>query len=272
MRITRLVPCPGHDGEPCTHEFKYEQLQKRLDRDPPLVTIECPEAAAEVDVRKMLFGLSPSTRDDVLHELDALRARQERPHEDLLVQVHALTELVQREFLRSLQASQRHAETHCPSVFVLRSEGDSSWFESYVEKTAELHLVCQAPGAFHLTGDDGRYRTAALGEWLSPLAPYVKRLVSVLKYVSPAAEARFRADVARMAERVDELPDHVYRPLDEGSGAEIFEGVDGSSLRVLRGVLDKLDAQRAWGGLQKVLTPEGHYLWLCARHAAEYRS
>ena len=51
-----------------------------------------------------------------------------------------------------------------------------------------------------------------------------------------------------------------------------LERVEGASLRVLRSLLDKLDPPHAWGGLQKVLTPEGHYLWLCARHTAEYRN
>jgi len=44
----------------------------------------------------------------------------------------------------------------------------------------------------------------------------------------------------------------------------------GSALRELRKVLDELDPSQKWGGLQKVLTPEGHYLWLCAEHAEEY--
>jgi len=279
MRITRLVPCPGHDGEPCAHEFKYEQLQKRLEREPPLVTIECPEAAADVDVRRMLFGLSPATRDDVLHELDELRAREqnERQHEDLRVHVHALTELVQREFLRSFQAAQRHPESHCPSVFVLRPDAATAWAEPLLGQTVELHLVCQAPGAFHLTADAGRYRTTLHPIQSGALARHLQRLVSVLKYVSPA-EALFRADIQRMEEfvhrlRTDFAPDApVSLPFRELSSADRLEGGKNASLRVLRSVLDKVDPQRTWGGLQKVLTPEGHYLWLCARHAAEYRS
>jgi internalin A len=41
-------------------------------------------------------------------------------------------------------------------------------------------------------------------------------------------------------------------------------------LRALRRLLDAKDPQQHWGGLQKVLTPEGHYLWLCKDHAQEY--
>jgi len=31
------------------------------------------------------------------------------------------------------------------------------------------------------------------------------------------------------------------------------------------------DPTQHWGGLKKILTPEGHYLWLCEYHAQEYR-
>ena len=46
--------------------------------------------------------------------------------------------------------------------------------------------------------------------------------------------------------------------------------VRGALLCGLRTLLDELDPARDWGGLRKVLTPEGHYLWLCDHHAEEY--
>jgi internalin A len=46
---------------------------------------------------------------------------------------------------------------------------------------------------------------------------------------------------------------------------------EGMELRALRQLLDKVDEKQEWGGLKKVLTPEGHYLWLCNEHAEEYR-
>jgi len=45
----------------------------------------------------------------------------------------------------------------------------------------------------------------------------------------------------------------------------------GVELRALRKLLDMEDKQQHWGGLKKVLTPEGHHLWLCKDHAQEYR-
>jgi hypothetical protein len=49
------------------------------------------------------------------------------------------------------------------------------------------------------------------------------------------------------------------------------ERAEGAALRTLRQLLDEKDLQQHWGGLKKILTPEGHYLWLCDHHAAQYK-
>ena len=46
--------------------------------------------------------------------------------------------------------------------------------------------------------------------------------------------------------------------------------IGGAALRAVRELLHAKDPDHVWGGLQKVLTPEGHYLWLCKHHAEEY--
>ena len=46
--------------------------------------------------------------------------------------------------------------------------------------------------------------------------------------------------------------------------------IGGAALRALRELLDAKDPNHVSGGLEKVLTPEGHYLWLCKHHAEEY--
>ena len=48
------------------------------------------------------------------------------------------------------------------------------------------------------------------------------------------------------------------------------EKIGGMMLRRLRLLLDEKDPNHDWGGLNKILTPEGHYLWLCDHHAKEY--
>jgi len=45
----------------------------------------------------------------------------------------------------------------------------------------------------------------------------------------------------------------------------------GSELRMIRQILGKKDTSHHWGGLERVVTPEGHILWLCKDHAKEYK-
>jgi hypothetical protein len=63
-------------------------------------------------------------------------------------------------------------------------------------------------------------------------------------------------------------------------GDSLAEGIDvsqrlqwaeGSELRALRSFLEAEDPGRIYGGLKKVPTPEGHYLWLCDYHAQQYK-
>jgi hypothetical protein len=286
--VERFIPCPGHDGLPCTHEFKYEQLQKALDRK--RTHIQCPVAFAgdvehpDADIREMLFGLSASTLDEVLRRLDELSAKED----EHLTHIRSLTEIIQREFLRAFQAMQRHEETHCPSLFVLRPAHGKAWKQKLWGQPVELHLVCEAPGDAHLTAESGRYKTFLHPEWLGALAPHVKKVVSVLKYMAPllgiaagyAPEQyvkMFSADLKLTDELIKKLPaiSHEVLELAAPFGSrfveESLEHVEGATLRLLRGLLEKLDPLRGWRGLQKVLTPEGHYLWLCEKHAAAYR-
>ncbi len=59
-----------------------------------------------------------------------------------------------------------------------------------------------------------------------------------------------------------------YSPQDRPEQAELIEG---AALRGFCELLDDVDKEDYWGGLQKIFTPEGHYLWVCEEHAKEYR-
>lgn len=286
LPVTRLIPCPGHEGLPCNHEFKYEALEGRLEKK--RFHIECPEAAAGdvndpmVDVREMLFGLTPATLDDVHRKLEESLAN-DREQKEML---RSLTAMMQRNHYLSFRALQRHEETHCPSLFVLRPESDKSWTQKLLGQSVELHLVCEQPGEAHLTGDSGRYKTKLQAEWLAAIAPYITKVAAILKYMAPlisattgyaskALEEMFKADLKLMDALIGKLPaitlEEDAMALGSRYGDESLERVEGATLRMLRNLLDKLDKERKWGGLQKVLTMEGDYLWLCEKHAAKHR-
>lgn len=238
-----------------------------------------------VDVRELLFGLTSATIDDVHRKMEEILENDR----EQLETIRALAAMVQRNHYQLFRALQRHEETHCPSLFVLRPEGEKRWTQHLLGQSVELHLVCEQPGEAHLTGDRGLYKTKLQGDWLGAIAPYLQKMLSILKYLTPLANATLgyagakpildamftQEDLALMGALADKLPTIAVETdalsLGTRYGDESFERVEGATLRQLRNLLDKLDPQHKWGGLQKVLTMEGDYLWLCEKHAARHR-
>ena len=118
LKITRLIPCPGHHGESCPHKFRYDQLEKRLNHKPPKLTVECGESFEEMDVRELLFGIGGSTLDKVLEELRKTVKDDEIRHQELLT-------LLQRQFAKTHEVIQSTVDEWVPNVFTLRSLGTS---------------------------------------------------------------------------------------------------------------------------------------------------
>ncbi len=293
-QIKRTIPCCGHNGQPCRHEFNYDQLQKRYEKK--RLTIECPEAIEDVSVTKLLFGLDWSTQDEVLSRLDEIETTIEKGRDSILEGQEAildelknLRELTQREFTNAFRREQAKIDSHCPNVFVLRPRDRKSWKKAIAGQKLDLQLYCQAPGCWHPTQEGGLYQIDDPAKWLRVTAPYIRRLVGVLKYAAPLIgpwvgflneqdyEKLFKNDIELMKEMAAKLPD-----IKDAEGMELAgtvgmgdvadpERAEGAALRALRQLLEEKDPQQHWGGLKKVLTPEGHYLWLCEHHTAQYK-
>jgi len=82
LQIERKIPCCGHNGQPCRHEFNYEQLLKRHEKK--RLTIECPEAIEDVSVTQLLFGLDLSTQNELLSRLDEIETTIEEGRDSIL--------------------------------------------------------------------------------------------------------------------------------------------------------------------------------------------
>jgi len=83
-----------------------------------------------------------------------------------------------------------------------------------------------------------------------------------------------KQDIKLMEELVKLLPQkkkretiHYARDVTE---TYVPKEISGALLREIRVLLDRVDPTQTWGQLQKVLTPEGHFLWVCDQHAQEY--
>jgi small GTP-binding protein len=296
LKIKRTMPCPGHDGNKCSHEFDYGQLEKAVEKDKPALEIQCPESFQCVSIPSMLFGIHWSTDGIVNDRIDTLENRVVAGQDEILTELQGLKELTQREFLRLFNAQQGLAESHCPKVFAILPKDEKGWLKNILGQKMVLQLFCQAPGRWHpaVKGvKGGRYEIKQPAEFFKEMGPYILKLAKVIKYAAPVAGAaaglyagpigavmgtefakKLTSQIKLMEELATKLSERDYlgaELLERAGGGAKAERIEGAELRTLRKLLDEVDKKQEWGGLKKVLTPEGHYLWLCEEHAAEYK-
>ena len=306
LQISRKIPCPGHDGEYCDGEFDYERLQKGIEREPPVSDVQCPATFEKVSLTKLLFGVHWRTHDLVVDRIDKLESKLSQQHSEVLEELHELRALHQREFLKMFTMFQENIDVCCPNVFLLRPHRsgsvqtllgrggasfrdtlmDSEVFKSVIGERVELHLFCQNPGDWHLTDDSGSYVVDKPSQWIQGIAPYISRLMQVMRFVLPLAGWTSALKSEDMDEKLLKWDLEFTKALAEQAcktsevtaaaqastfwSANEMVSLESGELRVLRKLLDTLDHRQLWGGLGKIPTPEGHYLWLCRRHARIY--
>ena len=282
----RTVPCPGHNGQPCDHEFDLEDL---LRRRKPL--IECPRAEEDVSVAQLLYGVhwEKVTLETVSQELHDFRAQTTREHQEQNQRLQALAELTQREFLATYRREQESVDAQCPNVFTLSPKqrgGLRCHWDRMTQQTFELQLFCQAPGDWQPYGQP--YEINVPAEWLQTMAPYLRRLADVMKLVAPLTgpwlswadeksyKEFFKRDVELAKALVDKLPDSEKSkdtPLVKAAlPRDKVERAEGAAVRALRMLLNEQDPTRDYRGLRKLISPEGHHFWLCPEHFKEYKT
>ncbi len=323
LGFKRMIPCPGHNGVPCSHEFDHEHLLYA--ESEKVYEIQCPKTLKSASVLQMLFGVDYQVTENVVAQvedkqttaLDSGLAQVEDKRivaldSDLTLQLERgfsllytrfdtrfdrmekllesgvleLAALMQRGFATLFTIEQSREESESPYVFTLSPQEGDSWkdkLKDILGQEIELQLFCHHPGEWHPVGEP--YIIADPNKWLRSIGGHMGRLVKVLKFAVPLAlpgvveltpeyVKLFESKLKLMEELVKKLPD-----IRESRGAR-FEGMGdtdeiydarGPLLRDVRKLLLELDPEREFRGLRKVLTPEGHYLWLCEYHAQEYR-
>lgn len=293
LKRTARVPCPGHNDKPCSHLFNLEHLEKRLTAKPPKFTIQCPMATEDEDVEimKMLFGLSYAPGNLALVEEITRQVKEAiDEHTRLVVKEMEtknleLIKFIHLDFVKSFQLQQKIMDQTCPNLFTLKPK-DVKFFKKKLDVDEfEIQLYCQHPGKIHPV-PEGKYTVKIPKKWLRAIAPYYTKMLKIMKWVlpivQPAAKEILDEKVLKKmessigliksyAKMMPEIkPDETGLDLEEKSHGEIYTA-SGSELRLLREILGKKDTGSKWGGLDRVVTPGGHILWLCKEHAKEYR-
>ncbi len=248
--VKRTIPCPGHHGKPCTHEFIYEQLLKQVEKKPEEELIRCPESIEDLKIHDLLFGLNPIKLID-----DGELIEEENKDK--------WNEQTQREFLKQSNDEQKKPETACPRVFTLIPSAPVKIDSKFSGERIKLQLYCEMPGLWHPAGDSGCYTFGNKPSFFHNLSLFLRKQGIPLNKILPGS---LTGSFENMNEELGFSKDLLEITNEDIGPIEIKE----SDVNILYKILDKLDKQHIWGGLKKILTPEGHYLWLCEDHTKEY--
>jgi len=77
LEIVRKIPCPGHKGKKCPHEFDLDALKMRLEKKPPKLTTECAVSMEDVSIPELLFGLTGNTVQAGMENMDRALTAEE---------------------------------------------------------------------------------------------------------------------------------------------------------------------------------------------------
>lgn len=288
LMINRLIPCECNRASRCGHEFDYDLLVNRFNNKNGGKNIECPETFKKISVPYLIFGTDWNTHQLVLSRMEKLKAKNTGKRYEDVNEINSLRELAQREFTKHFHYIQTHEETHCPNIFALRfPESQGNVKSIVIEKMdviekMELKLYCQSPGCWHPVEKGGNYDIGQPQKWLNEAWSYINKLSTILQYAAPVYgqwvsidEKQYKKmcwddtnSMKELVKKLQELKDKQTQSLSFIGNTEA--DMDNFSLASLRGLLDEKDPTHDWGGLKKVLTPEGHYLWLCDFHAGKY--
>jgi internalin A len=308
LEINRTVPCPGTlpDASECTHEFPHDQLKARLARTPPREEVECPVEISYHNVRQLLQGIEPpegrrseelleQTRDAVRRMTDVVeRQRQDgaaqhdgmlRALEQMEAKQASIAAEQQRAALAAWRGHQTSQQVTCPSVVSVTRVTRRRTLGMFRGSVFQLRLYCEAPGQWHPAPGHEPYEVRATSELEATLLPYARGLFKILRYAVPVVggvigvasddlDKILMDDIKLMKALVDTTTElsGPNDPADFASMNNLAKAEWDAEFRVMRTLLEQLDPQRLWAGLNKILTPEGDTLWLCEDHARPYRN
>jgi hypothetical protein len=267
-----VVPCPQQlvYGEPCPGRFKLETLVRRRERDK--LQIDCQECDETQNINLLLTGFAIPV-DPVALSLDKLHERLDR------VDVSA-AEAADR--LRAVIKALSAEITDCPRLFTLVPKDKKKWDPKKAWATGyELTLWCEHPGHEHACRD-AQYRLNLPKEWLKKASPYISVVSKTLRIAVPIAGAAaglamdeaeltgIKDDINFMEKLSAAVPGEIGRGQELRDDKSGLSHAEGAGLRSLRNLLFEQDQPRTFGGLQRVLTPSGDYLWVCPAHYPEY--
>jgi len=285
LKVNRRIPCICQDSdekkEPCGEFFLYDDLVRRFEGN--ILHIKCPITLQEIQIKTLLYGIHPYTRDQICRDLQLDIKEKPKLLKGKSDKFKAMVELVQWDFCRTynLLIEKRFQS---PNIFLLKHNNDRDWdIQDQFTGTFYLQLLCQSPHGWHPTLWEKEIIKPI--EWWFELSPWLDRLIEILKVTFPLGctmESGVSRDTQgsyeknlnvivqftkRLANRISENQDekHISTYPTNNKSIEL-------ALMNLYRLLDELDPIHDWGGLYRIQTLGGSVFWLCPKHKKEYLS
>src|SRR6266702_1230030 len=290
LKVRREIPCNCHwqreETETCPHFYRYEELVRRMQAR--RYKVECPESFREVSVPTLLYGIHISTDQQVMEDIQQGQQEIKQSLKELekldviLGKLNQQSELIARNFTRQWNLEMKKMEAECPNTFFLMS-GENKPFDpkNWVSRNYRLYLVCQHPPGPHQVGDSYQLRKSK--EWWTTVGPWFNNLINFLKFAVPMGKAvgvvveaveilpdikQIQANIDLLEQITQDLPDLAsydsMKDIHEPTLTDQYQRTVGPALRALHNFLNEVDPSQLWGGLDKIVTPDGNILWLCA--------
>src|SRR6266571_3264114 len=296
LKVRREIPCNCHwqreETEPCSHFYRYEELVRRMQAR--RYKVECPESFNEVSVPTLLYGIHISTDQQVMEDIQQGQQEIKQSLKELekldviLGKLNQQSELIARNFTRQWNLEMQKMEAERPNTFFLIS-GENKPFDpkNWVSRDYRLYLVCQHPSCPHQMGDSYQLRKSK--EWWITVGPWLNHLINFLKFAVPMGKAvgvvveavdilpdikQIQTNIDLLEQITQDLPDVAsydsMKDMNEPTLTDQYQRTVGPALRALHNFLNEVDPSQLWGGLDKIVTPDGNILWLCDKHRQQY--
>ncbi len=295
LEIERKIPCPGHDDERCVHEFDFEDLSRAFEEN--VKEIQCPKKFKMIPATDLIRGWEIKTfeevRDDLVALINNLTYEVRERFDKVGAKLDQLEDTVKNELLSLMQLNfikiynsiQSSEEQACPNVFLLRELEKSGVDKLKPMKKCELQLFCQSPGYWHSV-ETACFSFEKPVEWFAKATPYITGMAKIWNFVvplfNPAVGSFFSKETHESVKNQIEFMEKLTSKasyLEVGIDSENLwsskdepRQLEESALLAFRWLLDEIEPNWQDKGLKRILTPEGHYLWLCGKHANEYKT
>ncbi|RJQ79281.1 hypothetical protein D5S17_11215 [Pseudonocardiaceae bacterium YIM PH 21723] len=259
------VPCPV---EGCTDKFPYDTLLKlRIHGEEQIL---CHTCVRRSDIAVLLSGLAGpiGSLEGLAQQLIGLAQHQQVRLAEIDQHLRVALRMLSNEI------------TDSPRLFTLAPAKRSAVISTLSPSNRyRITLWCEEAGQEHPWAE-AAYDFEPTKEWVAAIAPYLRFVAGILRFVVPVAGAGYstllseqqlkdvKADIDFTKVLAEKLPEFEVDPATSHKPG--MTRAEGGGLRALRALLFQLDTARRFGDLRRVHTPSGDLVWVCPEHHRHY--